>query len=72
MSLPETVPLYPLAPLVFLAAAVLFALQMARHLRVFAVAPAGGRDGPARSPAWARWSGSRWCRCACSATRSRA
>ena len=29
------VPLYPLAPLLFLGAATLFALQMARHLRVF-------------------------------------
>jgi len=32
------VPLYPLAPLLFLLAAVVFALEMARHLRVFAVA----------------------------------
>src|SRR5262245_12880909 len=31
----ETVPLYPLAPLVFLVAGLLFVLQMARHLRVF-------------------------------------
>ena len=30
------VPLYPLAPVLFLVAATLFALQMARHLRVFA------------------------------------
>ncbi len=29
------VPLYPLAPVLFLVAAVVFALQMARHLRVF-------------------------------------
>ncbi len=32
----EQVPLYPLAPLIFMVAAALFALQMARHLRVFA------------------------------------
>jgi hypothetical protein len=34
----EQVPFYPLAPLVFFAAAVIFVLEMARHLRVFAVA----------------------------------
>jgi Fe-S oxidoreductase len=34
----EQVPLYPLAPVIFLVAAGLFALQMARHLRVFAAA----------------------------------
>jgi Fe-S oxidoreductase len=34
----EHVPLYPLAPLVFTAAAVVFVLLMARHLRVFAKA----------------------------------
>jgi Fe-S oxidoreductase len=34
----ERVPLYPLAPVVFLVAALLFGLQMARHLRVFATA----------------------------------
>ena len=42
------VPFYPLAPLVFLAAIVVFALQMARHLRVFAAARAssvGDRPG---------------------------
>jgi Fe-S oxidoreductase len=32
----EAIPLYPLAPLLFLGAGLLFALQMARHLRVFA------------------------------------
>jgi len=43
----DEVPLYPLAPLVFLAAAGLFLLQMARHLRVFAVArPAVVTDQP--------------------------
>ena len=30
------VPLYPLAPVLFLVATTVFALQMARHLRVFA------------------------------------
>jgi Fe-S oxidoreductase len=45
----EQVPLYPLAPLVFVAAAVVFALLMARHLRVFArVQPAPVRDEPGR------------------------
>jgi heterodisulfide reductase subunit C len=34
----DQVPLYPLAPVVFLVAAALFILQMARHLRVFAAA----------------------------------
>lgn len=34
----EQVPLYPLAPLVFLGAAALFLLQMGRHLRVFQAA----------------------------------
>ena len=43
----EQVPLYPLAPLVFLVAAALFALQMARHLRVFAAArPSSVVDQP--------------------------
>jgi Fe-S oxidoreductase len=32
----EQVPFYPLAPLVFAAAALIFGLEMARHLRVFA------------------------------------
>jgi len=32
----EQVPLYPLAPLLFVAAVAIFLLQMARHLRVFA------------------------------------
>jgi Fe-S oxidoreductase len=34
----ETVPFYPVVPLVFVVATALFALQMARHLRVFAAA----------------------------------
>ena len=34
----ESIPLYPLAAVVFLGAGVLFVLQMARHLRVFAAA----------------------------------
>jgi Fe-S oxidoreductase len=43
----EAIPLYPLAPLVLLGAAALFALQMARHLRVFAgAAPANVVDEP--------------------------
>jgi Fe-S oxidoreductase len=43
----EQVPLYPLAPAVFLLAVVLFGLQLARHLRVFAVArPAAVTDQP--------------------------
>ncbi len=43
----EQVPLYPLAPLIFAGAAVLFLLQMARHLRVFAAAqPAPLTDQP--------------------------
>ncbi len=46
----EHIPLYPLAPLLFLAAVVLFALLMARHLRVFAYArPAAiSGDDPGR------------------------
>ena len=46
----EHIPLYPLAPLLFLAAVVLFALLMARHLRVFAYArPAAiSADDPGR------------------------
>jgi Fe-S oxidoreductase len=45
----EHIPLYPLAPLLFLAATVLFALLMARHLRVFAYArPAPVGDEPGR------------------------
>ena len=45
----EHVPLYPLAPLVFVVAAVIFALLMARHLRVFAHArPASLKDEPER------------------------
>ncbi len=45
----EHIPLYPLAPLLFLAAVVLFALLMARHLRVFAYArPAAVGDEPGR------------------------
>jgi Fe-S oxidoreductase len=43
----EEVPLYPLAPVVFAAAAVVFALQMARHLRIFAAAqPVALVDAP--------------------------
>ena len=43
----EQIPLYPLAPAIFLVSAVLFALQMARHLRVFAAAqPATVTDRP--------------------------
>ncbi len=34
----QQVPLYPLAPVLFAVSAVIFALQMARHLRVFATA----------------------------------
>jgi len=34
----EQIPLYPLAPLLFAAASVMFLLQMARHLRIFATA----------------------------------
>ncbi|HYI23424.1 MAG TPA: (Fe-S)-binding protein [Candidatus Limnocylindrales bacterium] len=45
----ERVPLYPLAPTVFLVALVLFALLMARHLRVWAYArPAQVGDEPGR------------------------
>jgi Fe-S oxidoreductase len=45
----EHVPLYPLAPLLFFVAAVVFLLEMARHLRVFAHAqPAPVQDEPAR------------------------
>jgi Fe-S oxidoreductase len=45
----EHIPLYPLAPLLFLAAVVLFGLLMARHLRVFAYAqPASVGDEPGR------------------------
>src|SRR6188474_1868312 len=45
----EHVPLYPLAPLLFFVAVVVFLLEMARHLRVFAHAqPAPVQDEPAR------------------------
>ncbi|HZB42933.1 MAG TPA: (Fe-S)-binding protein, partial [Ilumatobacter sp.] len=45
----EQVPLYPLAPLLFWAAAVVFVLLMARHLRVWAFAqPAPVGDEPGR------------------------
>ena len=45
----EHVPLYPLAPLLFLSSAVVFTLQMARHLRVWAYArPAAVHDEPGR------------------------
>jgi Fe-S oxidoreductase len=43
----EQVPFYPLAPVLFAGAAILFLLQMARHLRLFAVAqPATVTDQP--------------------------
>jgi Fe-S oxidoreductase len=48
----ENVPLYPLAPLLFAVAVVVFALEMARHLRVFAraqAAPVGEQPGSLRS-----------------------
>ena len=41
----EHVPLYPLAPLLFLIAVVLFTLLMARHLRVFAYARGAANVG---------------------------
>jgi len=45
----DHVPFYPLAPLLFVAALVVFALLMARHLRVFAYArPAAVGDEPGR------------------------
>jgi Fe-S oxidoreductase len=45
----EQVPLYPLAPLVFALAVVVFVLMMARHLRIFARAkPAPVADEPGR------------------------
>ncbi|MEX2546185.1 MAG: hypothetical protein WD830_00155, partial [Chloroflexota bacterium] len=45
----EHIPLYPLAPVVFVVAVVLFGLLMARHLRVFAFArPAPVGDEPGR------------------------
>ncbi|HET7677589.1 MAG TPA: (Fe-S)-binding protein, partial [Candidatus Limnocylindrales bacterium] len=45
--MPGEVPLYPLATLLFLAAAAVFTLRMARHLRVFAAAqPAAMDDQP--------------------------
>ncbi|MFI5291532.1 MAG: (Fe-S)-binding protein [Candidatus Limnocylindrales bacterium] len=45
----EEVPFYPLAPIVFAIAAVVFVLEMARHLRVFAVAqPSAVTDQPER------------------------
>ena len=48
----EQVPFYPLAPLVFLAAVVVFTLLMARHLRVFAYARGAANvgDEPGRIP----------------------
>src|SRR3954453_2920875 len=49
MEFLQRIPLYPLLPLIFLAAAMLFGLQMARHLRVFAaVKPAAVTDQPER------------------------
>jgi Fe-S oxidoreductase len=46
----QNVPFYPLAPLLFLVSAVLFALLMARHLRVWAYAKSAPtvRDEPGR------------------------
>jgi Fe-S oxidoreductase len=45
----EQVPLYPLAPILFIVAVVVFGLQMARHLRVFARSrPASVSDEPER------------------------
>src|SRR5262245_39855367 len=45
----EHVPLYPLAPLLFWVAAIVFVLLMARHLRVWAYAqPAAVEDQPGR------------------------
>jgi len=47
--MPEQIPFYPLAPVLFVAAVVLFGLLMARHLRVFAFArPAPVGDEPGR------------------------
>jgi Fe-S oxidoreductase len=43
------IPLYPVLPLIFLAATVVFVLQMGRHLRIFATArPATVTDEPER------------------------
>jgi Fe-S oxidoreductase len=43
------IPLYPVVPLIFLAATAVFLLQMARHLRIFATArPAPVTDEPGR------------------------
>lgn len=43
----QQVPLYPVAPLIFAAAAAVFVLQMARHLRIFAAArPSSVVDRP--------------------------
>ncbi|MEP7361377.1 MAG: hypothetical protein ABI744_07345, partial [Chloroflexota bacterium] len=47
MSVVDRIPLYPLAPALFLVAVVGFVLLMARHLRVFAVVqPAAVGDRP--------------------------
>jgi len=47
--MPEHIPFYPLAPVLFVAAVILFGLLMARHLRVFALArPAPVGDEPGR------------------------
>jgi Fe-S oxidoreductase len=47
--MPEHIPFYPVAPVVFVAAVILFGLLMARHLRVFALArPAPVGDEPGR------------------------
>ena len=41
------IPLYPVLPVIFLVAAVVFVLQMGRHLRIFATArPATVSDAP--------------------------
>ncbi|MFV2063064.1 MAG: (Fe-S)-binding protein [Chloroflexota bacterium] len=54
----EAIPLYPLAAVVFLGAGLLFVLQMARHLRVFAVVrPSAVGDQPkARFVSFVRYS----------------
>jgi Fe-S oxidoreductase len=49
MTMLEEVPFYPLAPILFGIAALVFVLEMARHLRVFAVAqPSVVSDQPER------------------------
>ncbi|MGI8928347.1 MAG: (Fe-S)-binding protein [Candidatus Limnocylindrales bacterium] len=47
--MPEQIPFYPFAPVLFVAAVILFGLLMARHLRIFAFArPAPVGDEPGR------------------------